>query len=126
MKVKKLDIIYSQIKEFIKKSPGEVLIIDFHRFPFPSIWDKKLHHKFINYTLEQLGDYAYSKGDLEEKTSRGPTMDEIWKAGKNIIFTYAEKRFTKSRFMNRKLNLRILMYSNYIANFHLQKIIECG
>ncbi|XP_044757278.1 PI-PLC X domain-containing protein 2-like [Coccinella septempunctata] len=95
VKVKKLDIIYSQIKEFVEKSPGEVLIIDFHRFPFPSVWDVELHHKFINYTLDQLGDYAYSKNGLQGHVSRGPTMGDIWKAGKNILFTYAEKRFTK-------------------------------
>lgn len=95
VRVKKLHLVYSQIKQFLDKSPSEVIIIDFHRFPFPSIWDRNLHHKFINYTLEHLGKYAYSKDDLDENMPQGPTMDEIWKAGKNIIFTYAEKHYTK-------------------------------
>ncbi|KAL3277120.1 hypothetical protein HHI36_012476 [Cryptolaemus montrouzieri] len=92
IKVRKIQIIYDQIKEFIRRSPGEIIIVDFHRFPFPSVWSRFLHEKFINYTLSQLGAYAFPKNG--PRHSKGPVLEKIWSARKNIIFTYADKHYT--------------------------------
>ncbi|KAK9874558.1 hypothetical protein WA026_005393 [Henosepilachna vigintioctopunctata] len=94
IRVKKLEIVYRQIKEFITRSPSEIIVLDFHRFPYPTQWSHELHEKFIKYTLDYFGDYVLPKNNNDGP--KGPTLEQIWNSKKNIILAYGEKGYAET------------------------------
>ncbi|KAK9874555.1 hypothetical protein WA026_005391 [Henosepilachna vigintioctopunctata] len=91
--VQRVERVFDEIKKFLAKSPKEILIIDFHRFPRPKKWLDHLHEMFIHYTYNELGSIAYVRNSSVHP--EGPTLNEIWAARKNIIFAHAEWCYTE-------------------------------
>ncbi|KAK9874557.1 hypothetical protein WA026_005392 [Henosepilachna vigintioctopunctata] len=80
---------YYQIMKFLSVSPGEIIVIDYHRFPKPDTWSDDLHRKFLKFTLNILGSKVFiPELNNSNYKIKGPTMEEIWNSGKNILLTY--------------------------------------
>lgn len=70
-------------------APKEIIILDFHRFPYPSNFNFTLHRKFIDILYEELGDLALPAEGLQ--VGKGPSFNEIWAQNKNLIICYADR-----------------------------------
>lgn len=81
--------VFQQIRKFLQLAPKEIIVIDFHRFPYPSNFNLTLHEKFVSLVYDYLGDVALPPGGLQ--VGKGPTLNEIWAQNKNLIICYADK-----------------------------------
>ncbi|XP_017772229.1 PREDICTED: PI-PLC X domain-containing protein 1 [Nicrophorus vespilloides] len=86
--------ILRQIRKFIELAPREVVILDFHRFPYPSEPNLNIHLKLVNLIQEELGDLALPPGGLQ--AGKGPTMNEIWHQNKTLIICYGHREIAKA------------------------------
>ena len=81
--------IFKEIRKFVQLAPKEIIVVDFHRFPYPSTFNATLHEKFVSLVYDYLGDLALPPGGLQ--VGKGPTLNEIWAQNKNVIICYADK-----------------------------------
>lgn len=87
--ITKINPILKEIRKFIELAPKEVIVVDFHRFPYPTNFSYNLHKKFTELVYQELGDYALPTKDLQ--VGKGPSLNEIWARNKNLIICYADK-----------------------------------
>lgn len=78
------------IINFIKHSPKEIVIIDVHRFNNPRIFREEHHDVVLELLKRKLGNYLYYRSDFYY--SGGPTLEDIWKTGRQIILSYNSDR----------------------------------
>ncbi|KAJ8932874.1 hypothetical protein NQ314_014354 [Rhamnusium bicolor] len=89
VRVIKIKHIFDEIKKFLQLAPKEIIVLDFHRFPYPTNFTYNLHKKFIDVVYEALGIHALPTKDLQ--VGKGPSLNEIWAKNKNLIICYADK-----------------------------------
>lgn len=80
--------VLKQIRKFLELAPQEVVILDFHRFPYPSAFANDLHHKLVSVIEKELGHTALPPSGIQ---TRGPTLNEIWSQNKSLIICYANR-----------------------------------
>lgn len=89
MRIQHLIPLLQVIRKFIQLAPREVIILDFHRFPYPSTkFDFDIHEKLYQIVRQELGTYVLPPSGLQ--AGKGPTMNEIWQQNKNIIICYGQ------------------------------------
>ncbi|KAG5900529.1 hypothetical protein JTB14_022836 [Gonioctena quinquepunctata] len=93
IRVTKVGPLFQQIKKFLQLSPKDIVIIDFHRFPYPSNFTTSLHKQFIDLVYKELGEHVLPSTGME--SGKGPTLNEIWRTNKNLIISYGEKNIVK-------------------------------
>lgn len=84
-----------EIKQFLQLAPKEIIILDFHRFPYPSNFNHNLHVKLQELLLEQLGHLAFFPNGLQ--AGKGPTLNEIWYHKKNLIVCYGKLEIARGK-----------------------------
>ncbi|XP_049820992.1 PI-PLC X domain-containing protein 1 isoform X2 [Aethina tumida] len=89
VRVTKVLPLFREIRKFLEFAPKEVIILDFHRFPYPSKFNYTLHKNFANLLYQELGDLALAPESLQE--GKGPSMNEIWARNKNLIICYSDR-----------------------------------
>ncbi|KAJ8910752.1 hypothetical protein NQ315_017209, partial [Exocentrus adspersus] len=89
VRITKIDPILKEIRKFVELAPKEIVVVDFHRFPFPSNFSYSLHKKFTDLLYAELGSYALPTKDLQ--VGKGPSLNEIWAKNKNLIICYPDK-----------------------------------
>lgn len=78
-----------QIRKFVYLAPREIIVLDFHRFPYPSTdFDFKIHENLYHIIRQELGTFILPPGGLQ--AGKGPTLNEIWQQNKNIIICYGQ------------------------------------
>ncbi|KAJ8982728.1 hypothetical protein NQ317_019519, partial [Molorchus minor] len=90
VRIIKVQPVLREIRKFLELAPKEIIVIDFHRFPFPKNFSNDLHKKFISMVYEELGAFALPTKDLQ--WGKGPSLNEIWGKNKNLIIGYADKQ----------------------------------
>ncbi|CAH0553027.1 unnamed protein product [Brassicogethes aeneus] len=89
VRVTKVLPLFREIRKFLEFAPKEIVILDFHRFPYPSNFNYTLHKNFANLVYQELGDLALAPESLQE--GKGPAMNEIWARNKNLIICYSDR-----------------------------------
>lgn len=89
VRVTKIEPILQEIKKFVELAPQEIIIVDFHRFPFPSNFSKELHNQLTDLVDDYLGNHVLHPTGLQ--MGSGPTLNEIWSQNKSIIVCYADR-----------------------------------
>ncbi|XP_018331073.1 PI-PLC X domain-containing protein 3 [Agrilus planipennis] len=75
--------VFDQIKAFIRLAPKELVVIDFHRFPYPKDFP---HGKFVQLLKNEFGDYYVQQ--TVPKNAKGHLFSEIWATGRNLLLCY--------------------------------------
>lgn len=109
VRITRIEPIFQQIRKFVQLAPKEVIVVDFHRFPYPSNFNSTLHNKFVALLNEHLGDLALAPGGLQ--VGKGPSLNEIWAQNKNLILCYAEKGIARG-----SLNVSIVGFLNFFLD----------
>jgi hypothetical protein len=65
---------------FLKKSPKEVVVLNFHQFPYPSDFLISHHLEVLDVIATIFGELIYPLPRLMHK--RGPKLKEFWQSGK--------------------------------------------
>ncbi|KRT81974.1 hypothetical protein AMK59_6101 [Oryctes borbonicus] len=81
------------IRRFLELAPKEVVIIDFHRFPYPTNFSDSTHRKLIEILDRELGHLALPPSGLQ--VGKGPTFNEIWQHNKSLIICYGNRQMAK-------------------------------
>ncbi|CAH1108736.1 unnamed protein product [Psylliodes chrysocephalus] len=89
IRVTKVRPLFQEIKKFLQLAPNEIVILDFHRFPYPTNFTLDLHRKFIEIVYEELGTFAVPSTDM--RGGKGPSLNEIWAKNKNLIICYGNR-----------------------------------
>lgn len=95
VRVTKFQPILKEIRKFVELAPKEIIVVDFHRFPYPTNFSYELHKKFINMVYSEIGEFALSSKDLQ--VGKGPTINEIWTRNKSLIISYADKSTVRGK-----------------------------
>lgn len=72
--------ILQQIKKFLELTQ-EIVVVDFHRFPYPLDFGEDLHAELINMIHEELGEFALAKNEKLDFAS-------LWNSNKRLIIAY--------------------------------------
>lgn len=91
--------VLQEIRKFIELSPKEIIIVDFHRFPFPSQFGHDLHRRLHTLIRDQFEDIALLPNGLQ--AGKGPTINEIWNQKKNIIVCYGKLEIARGKSLYR-------------------------
>lgn len=85
-----------EIKQFLELAPKEIIVLDFHRFPFPSNFAYGHHKKLHELLKDQFEDLALAPNGLQ--AGKGPTLNEIWHQNKNLIICYGKLEIARGKF----------------------------
>ncbi|CAG9860710.1 unnamed protein product [Phyllotreta striolata] len=89
VRVTKVRPLLQDIRKFLQLAPKEIVILDFHRFPYPTNFTIEVHRKFIEIVYEELGSFAVPSTDM--RGGKGPTLNELWAKNKNLIICYGNR-----------------------------------
>lgn len=85
--------VLKQIRKFLELT-NEVVIIDFHRFPYPTEFTADIHEMLLDLVYEELGEFTFSRMDY---AGRGPIYNELWDQQKQLIIGYADNESCKRK-----------------------------
>ncbi|CAH1374041.1 unnamed protein product [Tenebrio molitor] len=78
---------------FLKKSPKEVVVLNFHQFPYPSDFLISHHLEVLDVIATIFGELIYPLPRLMHR--RGPKLKEFWQSGKRVIVSYRNANVVK-------------------------------
>lgn len=93
MRISKLIPVLRELRKFIELAPKEIVVLDFHRFPYPSKFSAAMHERLVAVVSEELGDLALHSTGIQ--SGRGPTLNEIWARNKSLIICYGNKEIAR-------------------------------
>lgn len=93
VRLAKLQPVLHEIRRFAEMAPKEVIIVDFHRFPYPTQFTINMHMDLVELIKSELGHLALPPGGLQ--AGKGPTFNEIWHQNKTLIICYGKREIAK-------------------------------
>ncbi|XP_014272504.1 PI-PLC X domain-containing protein 1 [Halyomorpha halys] len=85
IKIRKLLPLLDDLKQFMKKTKEEIVILDLHRFPLGFTGRPFRHHQLVKLLERELKEYA-----VPYKKDYIPTLGSIWDQGKRIVISYGD------------------------------------
>ncbi|VEN57172.1 unnamed protein product, partial [Callosobruchus maculatus] len=89
VRVTKIIPILHEIRKFMELAPKEVVVVDFHRFPYPTNFTSAMHREFVHILRTELGRYILP--GYEMQAGKGPSLDDIWRRRRRLIICYADR-----------------------------------
>lgn len=99
VRITPLKPVLKQIRKFVELTE-EVVIIDFHRFPYPTEFGGELHESLTDLIFEELGEFAFARGNYGKK---GVSFRELWNEKKRLIISYNDDASLTSKPTKREL-----------------------
>ncbi|RZF49295.1 hypothetical protein LSTR_LSTR011819 [Laodelphax striatellus] len=84
IKVRPLVPALKDVRKFLEASKGEIIILDFHRFPVGFSGRHHRHHSLVKILQRELGEFAFPY------QNEFPLLEDIWSSGKNLIISYGD------------------------------------
>ncbi|XP_063930654.1 PI-PLC X domain-containing protein 1-like isoform X2 [Zophobas morio] len=78
---------------FIRKSPKEVIILDFHRFPYPNDFKIQYHNEVVRMIQSVFGDLIYPFYRMTH--TRGPKLKEFWLTKQRVVIAHRNKEMSR-------------------------------
>lgn len=101
VRIQPLIPLLQKIRKFIQLAPREVIVLDFHRFPYPSNkFDMDIHEKLYQIIRQELEPLILPPSGLQ--AGKGPSLNEIWQQNKNIIICYGQIEVARGKNFNVK------------------------
>lgn len=94
-RVSKLEPVLQEIRKFAELAPREVVVVDFHRFPYPAKFTDTMHGDLVRIIERELGHLAYPS----DWTAGGPMLEEIWRSNRNIIVCYGKREVSDGEWL---------------------------
>ncbi|CAH1400963.1 unnamed protein product [Nezara viridula] len=85
IKIRQLLPLLDDLKQFMKKTKEEIVILDLHRFPLGFTGRPFRHQHLVKLLERELKEYA-----VPFKKDYIPTLGSIWDQGKRIIISYGD------------------------------------
>lgn len=109
--------ILKDVASFLKYSPDEIIILDFHRFPV-GFKSAVIHRQLLEVIQDELGDFIIERPLIQGKL----TLREIWETNKRIIISYSEDNMVRGKFKVTALKKLMIL----IINHTFQRLPGCG
>ncbi|CAH1975290.1 unnamed protein product [Acanthoscelides obtectus] len=93
IRVTRIGPILQEIRKFLELAPKEIVVVDFHRFPYPTNFSHEIHRQFVDILYKELGQFALPSWQLQ--SGEGPTLNDIWARNRNLIICYAEREIVR-------------------------------
>lgn len=110
IKVRPLVPILREIKAFLKKAKGEIVVLDFHRFPVGFSGRHARHNRLVDLLERELKDIAV----VYDKT--WPSLDTLWQQDGQLIIAYGDNEVTKSECLTQT----IVAFIRYLRIFKIK------
>lgn len=81
-----------QIKKFMELT-DEIVILDFHRFPYPSQPNAEIHELLTNIIYSELGAFAYPRTSGKE----GLRFEKLFAQNRRLIISYNNHNMVKGK-----------------------------
>ncbi|KYB29346.1 PI-PLC X domain-containing protein 1-like Protein [Tribolium castaneum] len=81
------------VAKFLQKSPKEVVVLDFHRFPHPKDFLEGHHLELLRVVRDIFGDLIYPYSRFMHP--KGPKLREFWQSQKRVIISYRQDYFIR-------------------------------
>lgn len=105
---------------FLKKSPKEIVVLDFHSFDSPLNFTLDNHKHLLNIVKRKFAKFIYPRHELYY--DEGPTLDEVWASGGRVIISYNNRRIVND---NQWLWYEVSRdWPNVISTDKLQKYVH--
>lgn len=91
IKVRPLVPVLRDIKQFLLKAKGEIVILDLHRFPVGFSGRHSRHTILVEMLQRELQDV------LIRYEGSWPTLDKLWQQQKQLILVYGDKDVASSK-----------------------------
>lgn len=82
-----------QIRKFLELT-DEIVIVDFHRFPYPTDFTDDIHYMLLQMIYEELGQFFALKTDY---TGVAPFFFEFWDMEHQVVISYADNNYCKGK-----------------------------
>lgn len=82
--------ILKDIASFLKYSPDEIIILDFHRFPV-GFTSAAIHRQLLQVIQDELGNLIIDRPLIQGKL----TLKEIWETNKRIVISYSDDNMVR-------------------------------
>lgn len=79
------------LKKFLMASRGEVVILDFHRFPVGIQGRQSRHRRLITMLRKELGQFMIPSTSFNDSS----TLQQIWAQNKRLIVAYGDEEVSK-------------------------------
>nr|CAI5817787.1 unnamed protein product [Callosobruchus analis] len=89
VRVTKIVPILQEIRKFLELAPKEVVVVDFHRFPYPTNFTSAMHQEFVDILFKEFRLSVLPSSPLE--IDKGPSLNEIWHRTRHLIICYADR-----------------------------------
>lgn len=93
MRITKLIPVLREIRKFAELAPKEIIILDFHRFPYPSKFTTSMHDRLVSIISQELEHLAVPSPGIQ--SGQGPTLNDVWAHNKSIIICYANRETSR-------------------------------
>ncbi|XP_066583005.1 uncharacterized protein [Prorops nasuta] len=90
IRITPLSVIINDVISFLNVARGEVVIMDFHRFPVGFEGRPSRHKRLANLLHQEFGDLILKLDRGVE--GLGPTLNDIWSGGSRLIICYGDKQ----------------------------------
>lgn len=86
VRIMPLKPVLKQIRKFMELTE-EIVVVDFHRFPYPSDFSQDLHNLLTSLIYEELGEFAVLRTNFRGKA---PSFNELWNQEKRLVIAYSD------------------------------------
>lgn len=86
--------VLQQIRKFVEVT-DEIVIVDFHRFPYPTDFSKEIHEMLLEMIYEELGQFVALKSVY---SGAAPFFSELWNTNQQVIISYAANEYCKGMY----------------------------
>lgn len=83
--------VLQDIKNFLKRSTDEVIIVDFHRFPVGFMGRAGRHRRLVALLHQELGHYAVPPSSIFFNM----TLGQIWNTHQRLIISYGDSQVAR-------------------------------
>lgn len=83
--------VLKQIRKFLDVT-DEIVIVDFHRFPYPTDFTQDIHELLLEMIYDELGQFVAFKSDY---SGVAPFFFELWDMKRQAIISYADNVYSK-------------------------------
>lgn len=85
------------VANFLKKSPKEVVVLNFYRFPHPKYFSENKHLEILRIIRDIFGDLIYPYSRYMHR--QGPKLSDFWQKQQRVVISYRQDNLVRRKLL---------------------------